>query len=365
MFQLFRKKVRYITIPVLIIGAFALTFCVSFGGAASKKPNIYILATGGTIAGAASDTTKVSGYKAGAVGIQSLIDAVPAIKDYANIQGEQVVSIDSQNMNEAIWTKLAARTNELLSSSSVDAVVITHGTDTMEETAYFLDLTIKSSKPVVMVGSMRPSTAISADGPLNLLNAVRIAASPQSVGKGVLVALNDRIFAARYVTKGNSTNVETFVSRDQGPLGYMQDGKVLYYSVALRKHTKNSEFSAAGVSKFPRVDIIYAFGGITKDYVDHVVSMGAQGIVVAGMGDGGLGTILTDALSDAQKKGIVIVRTTRTGSGLVTRNGDADDDGLHFVAGDDLNAQKARILLELALLKTKDPNTIQKMFLEY
>lgn len=332
----------------------------------NKKPNIVILATGGTIAGVAQEKTAVAGYTAGKIGIQTLIDAVPEAKSIANLSGEQVVSIDSQDMNEQIWIKLANKINNLLSKSSVDGVVVTHGTDTLEETAYFLNLNVKSSKPVVVVGSMRPATAISADGPLNLYNAVKVAVSKESRGKGVLVAMNDSIFNSRNVTKTNTSRVDTFKDPFLGPIGFIQNGKVVFYSSVTRLNTSNSSLAIdKSVKSLPRVDIIYAFAGITNDYVDHVVKMGAKGVVVAGMGDGGLGIKLTQALSKAQKQGLVVVRSSRTGTGIVTRNGDAKDDALHFITADNLNPQKARVLLQLALLKTHNDKAIQKMFWTY
>ncbi len=332
---------------------------------AVAKPKIVILATGGTIAGVAAEKTATGGYKAGELGIQTLINAVPEAKKLANLTGEQVVNIDSQNMNPAIWLTLANKINKLLSSGT-DGIVITHGTDTLEETAYFLNLTVKSKKPVVVVGSMRPATAISADGPLNLYNAIKIAADKNSQGRGVLVTMNDTIFTARNVTKTNTTRVNTFKDPFLGPIGVIQNGKISYYYRSLRKHTTSSIFNVSKVKAMPKVGILYAFAGIpAKEYVSFFMKSGVKGIVVAGMGDGGLGTDLTAELSKAQKKGIVIVRSARVGTGIVTHNGDAADDKLHFISGDNLNPQKARVLLQLALTKTSNWKTIQQYFYQY
>src|SRR5215831_13087001 len=190
---------------------------------AGKLANVTILATGGTIAGTGATSTTTVGYTAAKIGVEALIDAVPELKKVANVKGEQVFQIASENMNNEYWLKLAKRVNELLAQDDVDGIVITHGTDTIEETAYFLNLVVKSRKPVVMVGSMRPSTAISADGPINLYNAVTLAASPEAAGKGVLVVLNDQINGARDVTKTNTTNADTFRNWELGFMGYMLD----------------------------------------------------------------------------------------------------------------------------------------------
>ncbi len=354
-----KKIVRLYALIAITIFGFSMSFAIA-------KPNVVILATGGTIAGSAAKKTATAGYKAGAIGIQTLIDAVPEAKQIAKLTGEQVVNIDSQNMNPAIWLQLANKINKLLSGSDVDGIVITHGTDTLEETAYFLNLTVKSKKPVVVVGSMRPATAISADGPLNLYNAIKIAADKGSRGRGVLVAMNDTIFTARNVTKSNTTRVNTFKDPFLGPIGMIQNGKISYYYSSLRKHTATSVFNVAKVKAMPKVGILYAYAGIpAKEYVPFLIKSGVKGIVIAGMGDGGLGTELTAELAKAQKKGIVIVRSARVGTGIVTHNGDANDDKLHFVSADNLNPQKARVLLQLALTKTKSWKTIQQYYNQY
>jgi len=205
-------------------------------------PNVLILATGGTIAGSGSTSTTTVGYKAATVPVQALIDAVPELKKVAIVRGEQVFQIASQNMTNDNWLKLAKRVNELLQQPDVDGIVVTHGTDTLEETAYFLNLVTKSDKPVVIVGAMRPSTALSADGPINLYNAVLVAGSKEAVGKGVLVCLNDQINSARDVTKTNTSTADTFKSPELGVLGYIQGDRVAFYRLPARKHTLNSEF---------------------------------------------------------------------------------------------------------------------------
>lgn len=328
-------------------------------------PNIKILATGGTIAGSGATSTTTVGYTAAVVGVQKLIDAVPEIKNVANVSGEQVVQIASENMTNEIWLKLAKRVNELLASDDVDGIVITHGTDTIEETAYFLDLVVKSDKPVVIVGSMRPPTALSADGPINLYNAVVLAGSKEAIGKGVLVCLNDTINAAREVTKTSTFMVDTFRSPDFGCLGFVQKGKAIFYREPTRKHTTQTVFDISQLTQLPRVDIVYGYANDTRVGLDAFVKAGAKGIVNAGTGNGSLYNEVKQGLIDAQKQGIVVVRSARAGSGIIARNGEANDYQLHFVASDTLNPQKSRVLLMLALTKTNDPEQIQQMFWEY
>ena len=341
---------------VLVMSQFA-------AAAAAGLPNVVILATGGTIAGRGGSATQMTGYNPGEIGVQILIDAVPEIKQYANVSGEQVANIGSFAMTNEVWLKLANRVNELLASSMVDGIVITHGTDTLEETAYFLNLVVKSDKPVVLVGSMRPATAISADGPVNLLNAVRLAGSPKARGKGVLVGMNDQINGARDVTKTNTTHVETFKSWELGYLGYIQNGEPYFYRESTRKHTYMTEFDISGLKELPFVDIIYNHVNGDKVLVNALVAADVKGIVSAGMGHGSIFPATRDALAEAVKKGIPVVKSSRVGNGIVTRV--SDDDKYGFIAGDTLNPQKARILLMLALTKTNDAAAIQRMFDEY
>ncbi len=331
---------------------------------AEDLPNIVILATGGTIAGAA-ETDVQAGYKSGQVGVDILIKAVPQLKKIAHVRGEQISNVGSQNMNDAVWLKLAKRINELAQQADVDGIVVTHGTDTMEETAYFLNLTVHTKKPVVLTGSMRPSTALSADGPLNIFNAVAVAGMKEAWGRGVLVVANDKILPGREVIKTSATDVETFRSPGFGWIGTVHYGVARFYRFPFTKHTYQSEFSVDNVKKLPKVDIIYMYASATGELIDDAVENGAQGIVVAGVGNGNMTDAAVDALARAAKKGVVCVRSTRVPMGYIDRNVELDDDALGFVAAYQLNAQKARVLLKLALLKTKDPKTIQKYFAEY
>src|SRR5215475_11513710 len=242
-------------IAVAIVAVLASAQLASAAG--KNKANVVILATGGTIAGAAATGTQ-AGYTSGAVNIDTMIAAVPGIRDLANIKGEQISNVGSQDMSFDILLKLAKRINELAASPDVDGIVITHGTDTMEESAFFLNLTAKTDKPVVMVGSMRPSTAVSADGPLNLYNAVGVAAEPQARGRGVLVLMNDWIHAAHSLTKTSTTAVQTFMSPLRGLVGVATYGHNDFYSSPIWKHTSQSEFDVTNVNKLPRVDVVFA-----------------------------------------------------------------------------------------------------------
>jgi L-asparaginase len=327
-------------------------------------PRIRVLATGGTIAGAQASATDY-GYKSGAYDVNSLIKAVPNLDKLATISGEQVASIGSQDMNDEIWLKLAGRVNEVLKEADADGVLVTHGTDTLEETSYFLSLVTKSDKPVVMVGSMRPATAISADGPGNIYNGVAIAADARAKKRGTLVCLNDEFHYARNVVKTDTTSVQTFKSVNRGPAGVVHTGKIEWFEPMDRKVGNATEFSIDGLKKLPRVDIIYAHANMSADLIDAAIKNGAQGIVVAGVGDGNMTAPALEAVTKAAKAGIVIVRSTRLPEGIVLRNNEVDDDKLGLVASGELNPAKSRVLLQLALTKTKDPVRIQKMFYEY
>jgi L-asparaginase len=332
--------------------------------AQARKPNIVILATGGTIAGAAATGTQ-AGYTSGAVTIDTMLAAVHGITDLASIKGEQISNVGSQDMSFQILLTLAKRINELAKSAAVDGFVITHGTDTMEESAFFLNLTVKTDKPVVMVGSMRPSTAVSADGPLNLYNAVGVAADPQAKGRGVLVVMNDWIHAAHSLTKTSTTAVQTFMSPVRGLVGTANYGKNDFYTTPQWKHTTQTEFDIAQVTQIPRVDLIMAYLDMPGDPIDAAVAAGAKGIVIAGVGNGNMTKAAVAAAANAVKKGVVVVRSSRVVTGNVGRNVELNDDQLGFIASDELNPQKSRILLSLALLKPHTPAQIQEMFRVY
>ena len=342
----------------------AVALCVELAPAQGRNANVMILATGGTIAGAAATGTQ-AGYTSGAVTIDTMLAAVPGINELANIKGEQVSNVGSQDMTLDILLNLAKRINELAKSPNVDGFVITHGTDTMEESAFFLNLTVKTDKPVVMVGSMRPSTAVSADGPLNLYNAVAVAADPAAKGRGVLVVMNDWIQGAHSLTKTSTTAVQTFMSPLRGLVGVANYGKNDFFTTPSWKHTTQTEFDIAQVTQMPRVDIIFASLDMSPDMIDCAVEKGAKGIVIAGVGNGNMNKASVQAAANAVKKGVVVVRSSRVPTGTVGRNVELNDDELGFIASDELNPQKSRILLSLALLKTKSPHKIQTMFNTY
>lgn len=341
-----------------VIAALSLVFTPS----ANASPKIKILATGGTIAGAQSSTSD-AGYKSGSFSVDDLIKAVPAMTNLAELSGEQVANIGSQTMNHEVWIKLAKRVKEVLAGDT-DGVVITHGTDTMEETAYFLSLVVDSDKPVVLVGSMRPATAIGADGPANLYNAVALAADPAARSRGPLVMLNDTIHYARETEKTHTTHLDTFKSPNRGLAGVMNTGKVYFYS---KNTTRRGGFSLDGLTaeNLPYVEIAYSYANFGGDTIDDMVKRGAKGIILAGVGDGNTTDAALAALGRAAKAGVVVVRSSRVGSGIVDRNVEVNDDKLGFITAMELNPQKARVLLMLGLTRTKDLKELQELFTEY
>ena len=355
-----------------MIGAMAALFmsvsasAAAQGAASGELPLVVVLSTGGTIAGRGGSTISLTEYKSGSILGSELVDAVPEIKNYAQVRVEQIANIGSTNMNTAIWLKLAARINAIFSEDQkVAGVVITHGTNTLEETAYFLNLTVRHDKPVVLVGSQRPATAISADGPLNLLNAIRVAGASIARGKGALVVMNDEINGARDVTKSNTYRVEAFRSGELGYLGYVDADEVTFYRASTKRHTSRSEFDVSKLSSLPKVEILYAYAEPSVDAIKAIGASGAGGIVFAGTGAGGLSTperAAIKALGPFDTRP-VIVRSNRTGNGRVIPRKEYDAEGM--VPGDNLNPQKARILLMLALTKTRDLAEIQRIFREY
>jgi len=326
--------------------------------------NIKILATGGTIAGSASSSTQ-PGYTSGKINLKGLLQVVPDLEKLARIDGEQFSSVGSQDMSFDIMTRLARRINKLLADKNTHGIVVTHGTDTMEETAFFLNLTVKSTKPVVLTGAMRPATAVSADGPLNLFNAVAVAADPNAVNQGVMVVMNDRIHGAHSLTKSNTTSVETFLSPVNGLMGTVIYGSVKFFRKPFRKHTIQSEFSPDYSLPLPRVDIIYACTDMPPDLFDCSVSRGVNGIIVAGDGNGNMNEASIQAASAHAANGIFIVRSSRVPTGTVGRNVEVNDDIHSFIVSDELNPAKARILLMLSIVKKRTVGEIQDLFYAY
>ena len=331
-----------------------------------------LVATGGTI----------SNRTGGRLTAEDLVNAMPGIEQYAKPEYEQFANVASSQLTLEQWLGLSKRINELLATESeLGGVVVTSGTDTLEETAYFLNLTVRSDKPVVVVGSMRNPSTLGYEGAANLLEGFRVAASPDARGKGVLVVLNDEINAAREVTKTDALRLSTFQSRPYGVLGVVDADRVVFYRSPVKRHTAKSEFDVRSVTALPRVDVILVYQGADGDLVQAAVDRGAKGIVIAGAGAGALSGTQREGELYAVRKGAIVVTTTRTGSGRIApprRNPNAPvqppggggntltpEEQRRFVAGEDLLPVKARVLLMLALTKTSDPAEIQRMFTEY
>jgi L-asparaginase len=296
------------------------------------------------------------------------VNAVPEIKQFANVKVEQIVNVGSPDLTIENWITLANRINQIFSlDSKVAGIVVTHGTSTLEETAYFLNLTVKHDRPVVLVGAQRPATAISADGPLNLLNAVRTAASFEARAKGVLIVMNEEINGARDVTKTNTYRVETFRSPELGFLGYVDADRVSFYRTSTKRHSVNSEFDVSLQKSLPQVDILYSYVEPNPAMIPALIGSGTKGIVFAGTGAGTLSNIEKAAVKQVQSlpstSRPVLVRSSRTGNGRVIAREDYDNLGM--IPADTLSPQKARILLMLALTKTNDVGEIRRMFAEY
>lgn len=329
-------------------------------GQAKKLPRIVVLATGGTISGTA-DARSAIGYNSGERTGKQLIKDVPGIGKFATITAEQISNVGSQDMSDGIWFRLAKRINEIFDRGEADGVVITHGTDTMEETAFFLKNVLHSRQPVVLVGSMRPGGVVSADGPNNLLEAVEVAASSQSQGRGVMVVMNDTIHDPRWITKTNTTSVQTFLSPNAGPIGFVDPASIRY--VAPVTEPRRSPYTLPAVGQLPRVEIVYAHSNMDASQIDHAIADNAKGIVIAGIGDGNVSKAALAAMERAAKMGIVVVRSSRVGSGFVNRNVETDDDKSGFVASLDLNPQKARVLTQLLIANgITTPTKVQQAF---
>jgi L-asparaginase len=347
-----------------VLMVFLLTvFC--FPVSVYSAPRIVILATGGTIAGT-GESNDSSAYAASKVPVEKLLSAVPEIHKIAHVTGEQVCNISSQDMEAAYWLKLAARIDKLFRLRLADGIVITHGTDTMEETAYFLNLLVGYSKPVVLTGSMRASTSLSPDGPINLLNAIAVAANPESAGRGVMVVMNDRIFPARGITKAGTINPQSFAVPDSGPIGVVNYGKINFLSRAERRHTFESDFRFNMLKEpLPEIAIVYGYAGISPELVKSALNSGIKGLIYAGVGNGNPSEKVLAVLAEARKRGIVIVRASRVFSGPVTLDAEIDDNKYGFIVADRLSPQQARILLMLTIASGYDQKQIQNAFFNY
>jgi len=360
-----QSSISMLFIPVI---TFALWSCMintaaqaAEAGTAANLPRILVLATGGTIAGQA-DPRATGAYKSGQITGEQLVQSVPGLDKLASFSAEQISSIGSQDMNDKVWFALARRIQQALDKNEADGVVVTHGTDTLEETAFFLDNVLHGDKPVVIVGSMRPATAVSADGPGNLYEAVQVAADPRSRGRGVMAVLNDKIEGARSVTKTNTTSIETFNSPNGGPIGYVDAAGGIRFMAQI-SGLKRMTYELPTNEQLPRVEIVYSHANMDAVPIEDAISHGAKGIVLAGVGDGNTSKQALDALEMAAKNGIIVVRSTRVRSGFVTRNVEVDDDKNGFVVSEDLNPQKARVLTQLLIANgVTSPAKLQQAF---
>ncbi len=337
---------------------------VAAAAAPRGQRNVVVLATGGTIAGAGASALNSASYSAAKVPVDKLLAGLPELSGIAKVRGEQVFQIASESFTNDNLLALARRVSALAKQGDVDGIVITHGTDTLAETAYFLSLTVHTAKPIVVVGSMRPGTALSADGALNLVDAVTVAAAQDAQGKGVLVTMNDEIQSARDVNK--DVNIQTGAFKSQwGPLGMVVEGRNYWFRTLDKRHTTRSEFDIDTLDKLPQVDIVYAYGSVQPTALDALVSAGSQAIIHAGTGNGSVADRMVPALQRARAGGVLIVRASRVPYGFVLRNAEQPDDKYDWVVAHDMRPEKARILTMLALTKTRDTRELQRMFWEY
>ncbi len=366
-----REKIMKSAFKTFVPGALALLLLLPTALQAKevenkqKLANVVILATGGTIAGAGASAANSATYQAAKVGIEQLIAGVPELSQLANVRGEQVMQIASESITNENLLQLGRRVAELADSKDVDGIVITHGTDTLEETAYFLNLVEKTDKPIIVVGSMRPGTAMSADGMLNLYNAVAVAGSKDARGKGVLVTMNDEIQSGRDVSKTVNIKTEAFKSA-WGPLGMVVEGKSYWFRQPAKRHTMDSEFDIKTIKSLPDVEIAYSYGNVSDTAYKALAQSGAKAIIHAGTGNGSVSSRVVPTLQALRKDGVQIIRSSHVNAGgFVLRNAEQPDDKYDWVVAHDLNPQKARILAMVALTKTSDSKELQRMFWEY
>ncbi|MDO5625503.1 MAG: type II asparaginase [Pseudomonadota bacterium] len=327
-------------------------------------PRVVVLATGGTIAGAGASAANSATYAAAKVPVDKLLAGLPEVNQVASVRGEQVFQIASESFTNAHLLQLGKRVSVLVKQADVDGIVITHGTDTLEETAYFLHLTVHTDKPIVVVGSMRPGTALSADGALNLYNAISVAGSQDARGKGVLVTMSDEIQTARDVSKDVNIKTEAFKSQ-WGPLGMVVEGKNHWFRLPAKRHTTQSEFNIDHITELAPVEIAYSYGNVPRTAIDALGQGGAKAIVHAGTGNGSVADRIVPALREWQGKGVQIIRSSRVPYGFVLRNAEQPDDQYGWVAAHDLKPQKARILAAVALTQPRTAQDLQRIFWEY
>ena len=347
-----------------MLGGLALALCATVASAQAAKPNVVILATGGTIAGAGASAINSATYAAAKVGVEKLIAGLPELAAVANVKGEQVFQVASESLTNDNLLTLAKRVSALSKQADVDGIVITHGTDTLEETAYFLNLTVRTNKPIVVVGSMRPGTALSADGALNLYDAVTVAASKDAAGKGVLVTMNDEIQSGRDVSKTINIKTEAFKSQ-WGPLGMVVEGKNYWFRAPVKRHTTQSEFNIDDIKALPAVDIVYGYSNMNTTGIEAYGKAGVKALIHAGTGNGSVAAQAVESLKTLRSQGVQIIRSARVPDGFVLRNAEQPDDKYDWVVAHDLRPQKARILAMVALTKTSDTKELQRIFWEY
>lgn len=339
----------------LLASAMASAALLSSGLAfADDLPAVTIYATGGTIAGSSESSTDTTNYSSGDIGVQQLIDAVPELANVAELQGTQISNTGSSNIDQEILLRLSKDINDTFNNSETQGVVITHGTDTLEETGFFLDLTVDSDKPIVMVGAMRPASAISADGPFNLLEAVKLAANEEAVGRGTMMVLNDRIASAFYTTKTNAIMMDTFKAVEQGYLGAFVSSEPFFYTDPTTP-TNKPHFDITDTDSLAQVDILYGYQDVDGSMIESSIANGAEGIVIASTGNGSIPDRMDDAVAEAMENGIPVVRASRTGNGIVSPKELGIGSGVY-------NPQKARILLSLAISQGDDMETIRSYF---
>jgi glutamin-(asparagin-)ase len=356
--MLFTSRFSHFAVGAAILAAGALA------QAQQALPNVVLLATGGTIAGAGASAANSATYSAAKVPVDQLITAVPELAAVANVRGEQVFQVASESLTNDNLLTLARRVSALVKLPNVDGIVITHGTDTLEETAYFLTLTVHTDKPIVVVGSMRPSTALSADGPLNLLDAVSVAASKDARGKGVLVTMNDEIQSGRDVSK--TITIVTGAFRSQwGALGMIVEGKSYWFRDTAKRHTMQSEFNIDDITTLPPVEIALGYEGVSPVAIDALGGSGIKALIHAGTGNGSVADRIVPHLQKLRSDGIVVIRAARVPQGFVLRNAEQPDDKYDWVVAHDLLPQKARILAMVALTKTSDTKELQRIFWTY
>jgi L-asparaginase len=343
-------------------------FLWTTAAAAQTLPHVHLLATGGTI----------SNRDGGRLTAEDLARSMPGVDKQVRLTYEQFANVASSQLTLEQWLNLSRRVNELFATDKALAgIVVTSGTDTLEETAFFLHLTVKDVRPVVVVGSMRSPSTLGYEGAANLLQAVRVAGDPAARDKGALVVLNDEINSARDVTKTDALRLQTFRSGDYGQLGIVDRDRIVFSRQILQRHTSRSEFDVSGVKELPRVDVILTYQGAPGDLIKAAVDAGARGVIVATAGAGATSGTQTVGLDYAAGKGVFIVTSTRTGAGRIapprssgSQNVDTQGNGAtqrraFTVAAEDHAPLKARILLMLALTKTTDRAEIQRIFSEY